>query len=184
MGLALLALAIGVVNVKDFVAPGRGPSLAIPPRARPGLVARMARLRDTQALPALLLGVAALALVVNVIELLCTAGLPALYTAVLAQQGLSPAAHYAYLGLYILGYIADDSLMVELAVAGAGQRQARRARRAGAQAVEWRCHAGAGGRAAVAAAVAAVDASGTPFRWRRPSRLAVREPGADDHRQP
>jgi hypothetical protein len=57
---------------------------------------------------------------VNLVELLCTAGLPAMYTAVLAQQGLSPAAHYAYLGLYIVGYIADDSLMVALAVLALG----------------------------------------------------------------
>jgi len=120
VGLALLALAIGVFNVKDYAIPGYGPSLAIPASARPGLVARMARLRDTQTLPALLLGVAALAIVVNLVELLCTAGLPAVYTAVLAQQGLSPAAHYAYLGLYILGYIADDSLMVAVAVMALG----------------------------------------------------------------
>jgi glutaredoxin len=120
VGLALLALTIGAVNLKDFVAPGRGPSLSIPAAARPGLVALMARLRDTQALPALLLGVTVLAILVNLVELLCTAGLPAVYTAVLAQQGLSPAAHHAYLGLYILGYIADDSLMVGIAVAALG----------------------------------------------------------------
>ena len=120
VGLALLALVIGAVNLKDFVAPGRGPSLGIPAAARPGLVARMASLRDTQALPAMLLGVAALAIVVNLVELLCTAGLPAVYTAVLTQQGLSPAAHYAYLGLYILGYIADDSVMVTVAVMALG----------------------------------------------------------------
>jgi len=120
LGLALLALAIGALNLKDFVAPGRGLSLAIPASARPGLVARMHRLRQAQALPALLLGVATLAVAVNLVELLCTAGLPALYTAVLAQQGLAPAAHYAYLGLYILGYIADDGLMVGLAVAALG----------------------------------------------------------------
>jgi glutaredoxin len=117
VGLGLLALAIGAINVKDFVAPGRGPSLSIPATARPGLVERMQRLRRQQPLPALLLGVAALALAVNVVELLCTAGLPALYTAVLAQQALPPAAHYAYLGLYIVAYIADDSLMVAIAVA-------------------------------------------------------------------
>jgi threonine/homoserine/homoserine lactone efflux protein len=54
--------------------------------------------------------------VVNAVELLCTAGLPAIYTAVLSQQNLPASAHYAYLGLYILGYIADDSLMVAAAV--------------------------------------------------------------------
>jgi glutaredoxin len=120
VALGLLALAIGVLNVKDFVAPGRGPSLAIPSSARSRLVARMARLRDAQTLPTLLMGVAVLALAVNLVELLCTAGLPALYTAVLAQQGLSPLAHHAYLGLYILGYVADDSLMVGLAVLALG----------------------------------------------------------------
>lgn len=120
LGLALLALAIGAFNVKDSVWPGHGPSLSIPASARPGLASRMARLRETQALPAMLLGVATLAIVVNLVELLCTAGLPAIYTAVLTQQGLSPAAHYAYIGLYILGYIADDGLMVGVAVIALG----------------------------------------------------------------
>ncbi|MDO8418549.1 MAG: glutaredoxin family protein [Rubrivivax sp.] len=118
--LAALALVIGAFNVKDFVAWGHGPSLSIPDRAKPGLVARMRRVMQAPALPASLLAVAALAVVVNFVELLCTAGLPAIYTAVLAQQSLSPTAHYAYLGLYIAGYITDDALMVGLAVAALG----------------------------------------------------------------
>lgn len=120
VGLALVALVIGVLNVKDFLAPGQGPSLAIPGSAKPALVARMAKLRGSQALPAMLLSVTALAIAVNFVELLCTAGLPAVYTAVLAQQDLPPAAHYGYLGLYILGYIADDSLMVGIAIIALG----------------------------------------------------------------
>lgn len=120
VGLALVALMIGIFNVKDFFAPGQGPSLAIPGSVKPALVARMARLRDSQALPAMLLSVTALAIAVNFVELLCTAGLPAVYTAVLAQQELSPAAHYGYLGLYIFGYIADDSLMVGIAIVALG----------------------------------------------------------------
>jgi len=115
--LALVALLIGAFNVKDFVAWGHGPSLSIPKGARPGLVARMRGIMQSRALPASLLAVAALAVVVNFVELLCTAGLPAIYTAVLAQQPLGTVAHHAYLGLYIVGYIADDALMVGLAVA-------------------------------------------------------------------
>jgi len=115
--LAGVALLIGAFNVKDFFAWGHGPSLSIPQRARPGLVARMRGAMQSRALPASLLAVAALAVVVNFVELLCTAGLPAIYTAVLAQQSLGAAAHYAYLGLYIVGYVADDALMVGLAVA-------------------------------------------------------------------
>ena len=46
---------------------------------------------------------------VNFVELLCTAGLPAMYTAILTQHDLGPSAHYAYLGLYILAYMAGDA---------------------------------------------------------------------------
>jgi glutaredoxin len=120
IGLALLALCIAALNLKDFAALGRGPSLSIPASARPGLVARMHGVLQARAMPAMLLGVAALAVVVNFVELLCTAGLPAIYTAVLTQHELSPALRYAYLGLYIVGYIADDSLMVATAVLALG----------------------------------------------------------------
>ena len=53
---------------------------------------------------------------VNVVELLCTAGLPALYTQILSQYGLSPTRYYSYLALYNLAYILDDGVMVAIAV--------------------------------------------------------------------
>ncbi len=121
VGLAVLALLIGLVNVKDFFAFGRGVSLSIPASSKPGLYARMRGILKAETLPGSLAAVALLAVVVNFVELLCTAGLPAIYTAVLTQQGLSPLAHYAYLGLYILAYMADDALMVSLAVLALGK---------------------------------------------------------------
>jgi len=114
--LGAVALAFGAVNLRDFFRPDHGFTLAIPAAAKPGLYARMRAILAANSLLPALAAVAALAVVVNFIELLCTAGLPALYTAVLAAQGLSPAAYYAYLGLYIIGYIADDTLMVTVAV--------------------------------------------------------------------
>jgi glutaredoxin len=116
IALGLVALAIGALQVKDFFAFGRGPSLSIPDGAKPGIYARArAILRERSAL-ASLAGVAVLALLVNTVELLCTAGLPAVYTAILAHAPLSGAEHYAYLALYNLAYVADDALMVTLAV--------------------------------------------------------------------
>jgi glutaredoxin len=116
IALALLALTIGAINMKDFFKPGAGPSLSIPGAAKPGLYARMRRILAARTLGLSLLGVTALAVLVNLVELLCTAGLPAMYTAILAQHDLSPAAHYGYLALYIAGYITDDALMVGAAV--------------------------------------------------------------------
>jgi hypothetical protein len=64
-----------------------------------------------------------LAVLVNVIELLCTAGLPALYTQILTMQELPTWQNYAYLGLYNLAYMFDDSLMVAVVVMTLGRRK-------------------------------------------------------------
>lgn len=123
MGLAVLALLIATVNIKDFAAGSQGLSLSIPATAKPGLYARMRQIVQARSLPLALLSAATLALAVNFVELLCTAGLPAMYTAILAQQALGPAAHYGYLGIYILGYITDDSLMVGATVLALSSRK-------------------------------------------------------------
>ena len=54
------------------------------------------------------LGIAALAVVTNMIELVCSAGVPAVYTQLLAMHELPPAAHYGYLLLYIAVFLLDD----------------------------------------------------------------------------
>lgn len=121
--LAGVALAVGALNVKDFLARGHDFTLAIPAAAKPNLYARARAVLNADTLPTSLTAVAALAVVVNFFELLCTAGFPAIYTAVLTQQHLSAPAHYAYLGLYIVGYIADDSLMVAATVIALSSRK-------------------------------------------------------------
>lgn len=123
IALGVTALFIGAVNVKDFFTRMQGFSLSIPAAAKPGLYARMRAVVRAETLLLSLTAVAALAVVVNFVELLCTAGFPAMYTAILARHNLGPAAHYAYLGLYILGYVADDSLMVWSAVVALSSRK-------------------------------------------------------------
>jgi glutaredoxin len=121
--LGAVALVVGAVNLGDASRPSQGYTLAIPAGAKPGLYARMRGVLQSRGLAPALAGVALLALVVNLVELLCTAGLPALYTAVLSQQALPAWGHYSYLALYILGYIADDALMVGLTVWALGNRR-------------------------------------------------------------
>lgn len=121
--LASLALGIGGVNLRDALRYRGHFTLSIPEGAKPGLLARMRAVLQSRSVVPALLGVALLAVVVNLVELLCTAGLPALYTAVLSQQALPAWGHYGYLGLYIVGYIADDALMVGAAVWALGNRR-------------------------------------------------------------
>jgi len=111
-----VALAIGLLNVKDFVRFGSGVSLSIPESRKPAIYRRARAVIRAENVLAALIAVSALAVMVNLVEFLCTAGLPAIYTQVLASQDLTPAQHYGYLALYILFYMIDDAIMVGIAV--------------------------------------------------------------------
>jgi thiol-disulfide isomerase/thioredoxin len=113
----VIAGVVGAINIKDFFAFRRGPSLGIPEAARPGLYARMRRIVQAENLAGALAGVVVLALLVNVIELLCTAGFPAVYTRVLTLRALPRWEYYGYLALYNAAYVVDDGIMVAVAVA-------------------------------------------------------------------
>lgn len=116
VALGIVALALGGLNLKDFVAFGRGPSLGIPKAAKPGIYARTRRILTAKRLAGALGAVVVLAFLVNTVELLCTAGLPALYTQILSLRGLSTAEHYGYLALYNVFYMLDDALVLTVAV--------------------------------------------------------------------
>jgi hypothetical protein len=119
----LVAMLIGVLNVKDFAWPGRGPSLRIPEQARPGLYRRMRELVGMRRAGPALAATVLLALVANSYELLCTAGFPMVFTRVLTLQDLPQAAHYAYIALYSLVYVAPLLLIVVLFVHTLGKRK-------------------------------------------------------------
>lgn len=121
--LGLLAIIIGIVNVKDFFAFKKGVSFSIPEAAKPGLYRRVREIVSAQYLTAALGGVIVLAVVVNLVELLCTAGLPALYTQILTMQDLPTWKNYAYLALYILAYMLDDTILLAIVVATLSHRR-------------------------------------------------------------
>ncbi len=114
--LGAIALLVGSLNVKDYFAFGAGLSVGIPERAKPHIYRRVRQIIRAENLTGALAAVILLALLVNTVELLCTAGIPAIYTRVLTEQALPGWAYYGYLALYNLAYMADDSLMLAIAV--------------------------------------------------------------------
>ena len=114
--LGSIAGLVGVLNIKDFWAFRRGISLGIPEAAKPGLYARMRRILRAENILAALLGTVMLAVLVQAVELVCTAGLPALYTRILTMQQLDRLAYYGYLALYNAAYMLDDVLVLVLGV--------------------------------------------------------------------
>jgi len=114
--LGSIAGLAGVINIKDFWVFQRGISLKIPEAAKPGLYAGMRRIIQAENILAALLGTVLLAVLVQAVELVCTAGLPALYTRILTMQQLDRWAYYGYLALYNVAYMLDDVLVLTLGV--------------------------------------------------------------------
>ncbi|MFC1454721.1 hypothetical protein ACFLQI_01390 [Candidatus Undinarchaeota archaeon] len=110
------AIFAGLVNLKDFFYFGKGFSLSISAKHKKRIVHKMNELVKQSLMPATILGIIALAITVNFVELLCTAGFPVIYSSILAFHNLPPMVNYLYFGLYILMYMIDDLAIFSIAV--------------------------------------------------------------------
>jgi len=114
--IGLTALLIGAVHIKDYLAFKKGFSLSIPDSAKPSLYSHIRDVIYAENIIATFIAIIIMAILVNLIELLCTAGLPAIYTQVLTLQQLNTSQYYLYLLLYNIAYMFDDALMIGIVV--------------------------------------------------------------------
>ncbi|WP_459720867.1 glutaredoxin family protein [Sideroxyarcus sp. TK5] len=121
--IAALALFAGAVNLKDYFAFGRGLSLSIPQAAKPGIYQRMRNILQAKDLTAAIVATVVLGVLVQLVELMCTSGFPALFTRILTQHELDGASYYGYLLLYDLAYMLDDLLILAVGVVTLSQRR-------------------------------------------------------------
>jgi len=121
--IAALALLAGAINLKDFWAFGWGVSLSIPAAAKPGIYARIRRILQAENLSAAILGTVVLAILVQIVEFMCTSGFPALFTRILTLKKLDSLSYYAYLLLYDLAYMLDDVIVLAIGVITLSQRR-------------------------------------------------------------
>jgi arginine exporter protein ArgO len=116
LAIAAIAVLAGAINLKDFWAFGVGVSLSIPASAKPGIYNRIRRILQAENLAGAIMGAIVLALLVQIVELLCTSGFPALYTRILTLRELSELDYYGYLLLYNLAYMFDDVMVLGIGI--------------------------------------------------------------------
>ncbi len=110
--IALIALAFGAINLKDFFAFKKGLSLTIPDSVKPKLFKKMRDITTAEMSLGLVLTTVFLAVFVNLIELACTLGLPAIYTRILTLQNFPPIIYYLYLAVYNIIYVIPLAIIV------------------------------------------------------------------------
>jgi thiol-disulfide isomerase/thioredoxin len=112
----LVALGGGFYFLREYF---RNPDAACPvtaPQARRRVFESLRKLANERRFWLALTGILALAFAVNLVELLCSAGIPAVYTQVLALSQLPAWQYYAYLALYILVFMLDDLFVFVVAM--------------------------------------------------------------------
>jgi glutaredoxin len=121
--IAALALLAGTINLKDFLGLPWAVSLSIPASARPGIYARMRHILQADNLTAAMISAVTLAVLVQIVELMCTSGFPALFTRILTLRQLDSLGYYGYLLLYDLAYMLDDVIVLAIGVVTLSQRR-------------------------------------------------------------
>jgi len=119
----ILAIAIAVINIKDFFWFEQGVSLVIPEQAKPKLFERMREIIRVGSLPAMVASTVTLSVAANTYELLCTAGFPMVFTRVLTLHSLPAGVYYLYLALYNVVYAVPLAVIVAVFAVTLGSRK-------------------------------------------------------------
>ena len=130
VAIGILALAAGGFYLKEFATNADMQCAVTAPEHRRRTLERLRQLARQPGLAAALTGIVLLAFAVNVVEFLCSAGIPAVFAQVLALSALAPWQYAAYLLLYVAVFMLDDLIVLVVAlktleVAGLTTRYAR-----------------------------------------------------------
>lgn len=137
IAVGLVALAGAAWHLHDYATNPEAACAVSHGGGRQRLLGRLRRFALEERLWPAIVGVLLLSVAVNLIELACSAGIPAIYTQVLTLTPMPAWQYYGYLALYNVVYMLDDIALFAVAattlqLAGFGARYARASRLFGA----------------------------------------------------
>jgi len=118
IAIGILALVFSFISLRHFYRQTKldtGCEVTNPENKRK-LITRAKKVISNNNLWLAALGIAGIAITVNVIELACSAGLPVIYTTMLAYNDMGTYQSALYILVYVLFFMFDDLLIFTLAV--------------------------------------------------------------------
>jgi len=112
----VLAIGSGVLHLKEYFKNRKGTCPVTGDEKRRLWFERLKKVISEERFYLALAGIIVLAAAVNLVELLCSAGLPAIYTQVLSLSNLASWQYYGYLILYIFIFMLDDLFIFMVAM--------------------------------------------------------------------
>jgi thiol-disulfide isomerase/thioredoxin len=114
LGVGLIAFFFAIVNIKDYFWYKKGLSFTISDDHKPGIFQKVRNIRKLMGEGSsltLIWATAAMALGITLVELPCTAGLPVIWTNIVAQQNIGSAMFLGLLGVYLLVYLSIEIII-------------------------------------------------------------------------
>lgn len=110
--LACIAIVMGLINIKELVFFKEGVSLMIPEAAKPSIYKKTRIIMREKSVILTICLTFVFAFFVNIIELACTAGFPAIFTKILADRNEPVVLKYLYMALYNVFYVQPLLIIV------------------------------------------------------------------------
>lgn len=128
--IGLVAVGIGSYNLKDYFKNKEMVCKVTNNEKRQKIFTKLKEVAQSNNFILALGGIIIVAFAVNLVELICSAGLPAIYTNILSLSDLATWQYYGYLLLYVFVFLIDDLLifivaMITMNMTGLGNKYSR-----------------------------------------------------------
>lgn len=114
--IGLVSIFGGGYNLKEFFTKKDNTCEVTNEGQKEKIIDKLKRITKEKNLIFALGGIIVLAFMVNLIELVCSAGLPALFAQVLSMNDISSAGYYGYILIYIFFFMLDDLIIFVIAM--------------------------------------------------------------------
>lgn len=115
--IALVALVAGVLNIRTYIKTRNDTGChVVDDKKRKKMVKRVIKITKQESMLLALIGVIALAASVNLVELACSLGFPAIFSEILALNNVTGPLRVLYLIIYVFFYMIDDLIVFTIAV--------------------------------------------------------------------
>ncbi|MDD4547906.1 MAG: hypothetical protein PHI05_04115 [Bacilli bacterium] len=116
--IGVVAITAGLVNLKSYLKKLKEEDgcTVVDDKKRNKIIDKIKKVTTEKSLVFALIGIMALAISVNIIELACSAGLPLLFTQILAMNDLNSIQYVIYMLIYILFFLIDDIIIFAIAM--------------------------------------------------------------------
>lgn len=114
--IAIVAIIGALINLKGFFKSNESGCEVVDDKKRKKVIASIKKFTKEKSLFLALGGVILLAISVNIIELACSAGLPLVFTQLLALNEVSAIESFFYTLLYIVFFLIDDIIIFSIAM--------------------------------------------------------------------